>query len=173
MSFLKEIEKNKNLRKIFGDRELMIIRKQLLGVKLKPSEKTRLSRDIRKKLEVIKDLAPYVNEFSVKHGSIIKENINDSLEAIKESKYFPEIRKIILFGGAAEKKLSLLSDIDIAVEFYKIDSARATKFIIQISGKVQDRVDVQVYNILPNKIKKEIDKKGVILYERNKRPRGI
>jgi len=54
-----------------------------------------------------------------------------------------------------------------------IDSAKATEFRIHVSGRVNDKVDIQVYNILPKKIKDQINKKGVVLYEREKRPRGI
>ena len=53
MRLLNTLKKDKNIRRIFGERELVIIEKQLLGVALKPSEKTRLSRDIRKKFENI------------------------------------------------------------------------------------------------------------------------
>lgn len=166
MSLINEIEKNKNLRKIFGERELVIMKKQLLGVKLKPSEKTRLSRDIKKKLEVIKSLVRYVNSFNLKHGALIKEKIEEVKKVIMNSKYFPKIKRIILFGSAAEKKLTLLSDIDVAVDFFKIESKEATKFRIDILGKSPEKIDIQVYNALPNKIKKEIDNKGVLLYER-------
>ena len=44
------------------------------------------------------------------------------------------------------------------------------KFRIEVSGKANDKVDVQVYNVLPDKIKKEIDEKGRVIYgKQNKR----
>ena len=49
MSLLKTLKEEKNARKIFGKKEIEIIEKQLNGIKLSPSEQTRLSRDIRKK----------------------------------------------------------------------------------------------------------------------------
>ena len=55
MSLINIIKTNKDIRKIFGKKELVIIEKQLLGVSLTQSEKNRLSRDIRKKFEVIKN----------------------------------------------------------------------------------------------------------------------
>ena len=66
------------------------------------------------------------------------------------------------------------SDIDIGIEFYTISLKDATEFRKRILGKVNSLVDIQVYNILTNKIKKEIEKKkrnkGLILYEcKNKR----
>ncbi len=61
--------------------------------------------------------------------------------------------------------MSLSSDIDIAVEFFNIEVGEATKFRIEIIGKVDKKIDLQMYNILPNKIKKEIDSKGKVIYE--------
>ena len=75
------------------------------------------------------------------------------------------IKKIILYGSAAENKLTFKSDIDIAVEFDKIDLKEATLFRKRILGKVNKRLDIQVYNHLPDKIRKEIEVKGRILYE--------
>ena len=164
MSLLNEIEKNKNLRSIFGEKELIIIKKQILGVNLMPSEKTRLSRDIKKKLEAIKSLAPFADGFHLKKASIIKKIIEETKNVIFEDYLFKNITEIILFGSASERKLSFKSDIDIAVKFDKINIKEATKFRIRISGKLPDKVDIQVYNILPLKIQKEIDKKGKVLW---------
>ena len=166
MSLLNLLKTNENARKIFGKRELKIIEKQLLGINLTQSEKNRLSRDIRKKFEVIKDLSQYSSEFGLKRSADIKEMINEAKEIILENKYFSKIKEIILFGSAAENMLSLISDIDIAVKFDEISVIEATKFRIEIAGKVNERIDIQVYNILPNKIKREIDQKGKVLYER-------
>ena len=53
---LKTIIKNhKEIRKIFGKKEIKIILKQLEGISLNQSEKNRLSRDIRPKLNIIKE----------------------------------------------------------------------------------------------------------------------
>src|SRR3989338_5234382 len=101
MNILNSLKKSENMRKIFGKKELIIIEKQLMGIRLKPSEKTRLSRDIRKKFEAIKELSPFINNFNLKHGEITKE-----------------------------------------------------------------KIDLQVFNALPEKIKSEILKKGKVIYER-------
>ena len=45
---------NENARKIFGKKELEIIIKQLEGIHLTQSERNRISRDIKPKLEFIK-----------------------------------------------------------------------------------------------------------------------
>jgi len=163
LRFLKE---NPNSRKIFGKRELKIIEKQLNSINLTQSEKNRLSRDIRKKLEFIKEAARFQDEFDLKKGKITRDRINQAIEAIKNHKWFHRVEKIILFGSLVENRFHLFSDIDIAVKFNRIDLKEATKFRIEIAGSVSDKVDIQVYNILPDKIKKEIDKNGKIIFQR-------
>lgn len=153
-------------RRIFGERELKIIEKQLNGVNLTQSEKNRLSRDIRAKLRFINDLARFENEFELKKGFIIKKIINETVEIIKEDILFKNIEEIILFGSYVENKVSFRSDIDIAVKFNNLNITEATKFRIRIHGKTNDKVDIQVYNILPKKITDEIDKKGRIIYKK-------
>jgi predicted nucleotidyltransferase len=164
MSLLGLIRREKGLRRIFGKRELEIIERQILGIKLRPSERIRLSRDIRKKFEVIGMLAPYAEEFKLKKGSEVKRLVNEIKEDILESEYFPRIKRIYLFGSAVENELTFRSDIDIAVEFDKIDIKEATEFRIHFSAN--DKLDIQVYNVLPEKITKEIDLKGRVIYER-------
>jgi len=167
MSLLNEIEKNKDLRKIFGERELVIIRKQLLGVRLKPSEKTRLSRDIKKKLWAVNALAPYVEEFDLKKSKWIKDYIDMAIEDIKEDHLFGRIKKILLFGSTVDNTRTFRSDIDIAVVFNKINSDDAFKFRIRASRHLPDKVDIQVYNVLPEKVKKSINKNHKVLYKKD------
>ena len=168
MSLLEEL-KNKEIRKIFGKKEIEIIEKQLLGIKLKPSEKTRLSRDIKKKFEAIKRLSENISEFELKKGAVIKERIKNAKEAIFESKYLTRIKRIILFGSTATNERTFHSDIDLAVEFTEISKKEAAEFRIKTLGRVSDMVDIQVYNILPEKLKRSIDGNGKVIYERNSR----
>ena len=165
MSILNLINKNANLRKIFGKRELVIIQKQLLGVQLKNSEKTRLSRDIKKKLEAIKEIAKFGSEFGLKKGAEIKKRVGGAKEIILQNRLSSFIKRIMLFGSAAENRLTLSSDIDIAVEFINVTKEDANRFRREVMGNVDEKVDVQVYNFLPNKIKKEILNKRKVLYE--------
>ncbi len=166
MGLLRVLKENLNVRRIFGKRELVIIQKQLFGVNLKDSERTRLSRDIRKKFEVIEALLLFKEEFKLKKGAEINRMIKEAKEVIFESRFFPRIKKILLFGSAVENKLALTSDIDIAVEFDRISSEEATKFRKEVLGKLNEKLDIQVYNSLPDKIKEEIREKNGILYER-------
>lgn len=169
MNLLNFLKENEKARKIFGKRELKIIEKQLNGINLTQSEKNRLSRDIRPKFQFIKDVAIFDREFELKKGLIIKEKIKEAVELIKEDILFYKIKKIWVFGSSVEKTRTFRSDIDIAVEFSDIDSRKATEFRIRILRDFDKKMDVQVYNVLPAKIKKEIDEKGKILYEKNGR----
>ncbi|MBS3095601.1 nucleotidyltransferase domain-containing protein [Candidatus Woesearchaeota archaeon] len=100
----------------------------------------------------------------MKKGHEIKEIVNDSKAIILNDPDFGNIKKIILFGGAVNNKMTFRSDVDLSVEFFKIDLREATLFKKRFLGKLNDRVDLQVYNILLEKIKKEIDK-GRIIHE--------
>ena len=166
MNLLNSIKNNENIRRLFGKRELKIIEKQLRGVRLEPSERVRLSRDIRKKFEAIKELSEYKEEFGLKRSEEKKRIISETLERIKQTELFPSIKRIILFGSTAENEQTLMSDIDIAVDFDKIDEKTALTFRSRIGGIFSKKLDLQVYNMLPEKIKKQIDENGKLLYKR-------
>lgn len=160
------MKQDANARKIFGARELKIIEKQLLGINLTQSEKNRLSRDIRKKLQFIQQLARFQEEFSLKKGAETKKKIIEIKNLILADPLQKKVQKIILFGSFVENTFTFRSDIDIAVLFDAITLKEATIFRKRILGKAPEQADVQVYNLLPKKIQEEIDKKGKMLYER-------
>ncbi|MCD4760210.1 nucleotidyltransferase domain-containing protein [archaeon] len=166
MNIINFLRRNNNTRKIFGIRELKIIEKQLHGINLTQSEKNRLSRDIRKKLEFIKEVSRFSDYFKLKKGEIIKEIIEDTVRIIKEDQFYNKIKRIILYGSVVENKITFRSDIDIAVEFHTIDLKKATLFRKRVLGEANPKIDIQVYNILPEKIKKEIDNKGKELWKK-------
>ena len=168
MGFINLLKEDKNARKIFGKRELKIIEKQLFGVSLTQSEKNRLSRDIRAKFEFIRKASKFEEEFKLKKGAEIKKIIQEAKASILNDELSEKIKEIILYGSAAENELTLRSDIDIAVKFDKINLKEATLFRKRISGRVNKKIDIQVYNHLHIKIKKEVNDKGVILYNENK-----
>ena len=158
--------KNKDTRKIFGERELKIIEKQLKGVKLKPSEIVRLSRDIRKKFSVIKELAKYQEEFDLKKNTETKKIIEEAKRNILSSEWSDKIKKIILFWSVVEKENSLLSDIDIAVELENITEKESLLFRLRALRGLAYKIDLQVYNFLPDKIKREINERGKTIWEK-------
>jgi len=101
----------------------------------------------------------------LKKGAEIKFIVEEAKEIILEHQLTKKIKKITLFGSATQNKLTFRSDIDLAIEFKKITPKEATKFRAQVSGKVNSRIDIQVYNVLPEKIKKEI-RKGRTIYSK-------
>lgn len=165
MNLLKFLKENENTRKIFGEREIKIIEKQLLGISLTQSEKNRLSRDIRKKLRFIAEISGFKEQFELKKGAEIKKLIEGAREIILNDILSKDIKKIMLFGSALENQLTPRSDIDIAIEFNNINLREATLFRKRIMGEANEKMDIQVYNYLPAKLKKKIGVKGKILYK--------
>ncbi len=165
MEFIKFLKDNEKARKIFGKRELKIIEKQLKGIPLTQSEKNRLSRDIRKKFQFIEEVSKFSDMFGLKKASSIKSLVQETKEVILEHPLRNKIKKIILFGSVVEKKPTLKSDIDIAVKFSKISKKQAFSFRKSVLGKLPDSADVKVFNVLPEKIKKEVKNKGKVIWE--------
>jgi predicted nucleotidyltransferase len=168
MKFIDFLTRDQLARKVFGKKEIEIIKKQVFGVNLKQSERNRLARDIRKKLEFISKASKFSEEFNLKKGDEIKKLIDDTKEEIFKDFLFNKIKKIILFGSHVKNEASLKSDIDIAILFENISKEEAGKFRKRVSGAVSDKIDIQVFNVLPKKIKTEILKEGEILYKNEK-----
>jgi len=170
MTLLNFLKKD-SARLIFGKSEIEIIKKQLNGLKLKPSEKVRLSRDIRKKLESVEELSRYKEEFKLKKSQEIKYLINEAKEIILEE-LKNNVNEIILFGSYAENKQTKNSDIDLAIKLRKISKLNPTKIRAALLGNMpSEKLDIQIYGSLPEKIKKEINKHGKTIFfnEQNKR----
>ena len=165
MNLIKFLKTNENSRRIFGEQELKIIEKQLNGINLTQSEKNRLSRDIRKKFQFIKEISKFENEFNLKKAQLINQMIQETKEIILEHSLKSKIKKIMLFGSIIENKLTIKSDIDIAVEFSDITKKQAFDFRKNIFGKVSNKIDIQVFNFLPEKVKESVIKKHKILYK--------
>ena len=166
MEFKVFIEKNPLSRKIFGKQEIVIIKKQVSGIGLTQSERNRLSRDIRPKLRFIAEASRFKDEFELKKGVENKRIVSETLDVIKKNVDFKRIREIYLFGSIVSGDMSVHSDIDICVLFDRISQMKADKFRIRIIGKVDEKIDIQVFNILPKKIKKSILKSHRVLYRR-------
>jgi len=166
-NILQFLNKNKKeARRLFGERELKIIEKKLEGVNLTQSEKNRLSRDIREKLKFIKDLSRFENEFDLKKGDVIKGLVNEVIEVIKEDVLFRNIKEIWLFGSTVENARTFRSDIDIAVHFKnKLTKKEAFKFRVRVAGRISDKVDIQVFEFLPEKVQKSILKNHKIIWK--------
>ena len=160
------LKNNKNARKIFGKKELEIIFKQLEGLPLKQSERNRLSRDIRSKLEFIREISKFENEFRLKKDQDARKIIDKAVNVILQDKLKDKIQAILLFGSRVNGIVTPRSDIDICVVFDKIEKEDADKFRIRILGNFSTKVDIQVFNVLPQKIKRSIAGSHKILYKK-------
>ena len=163
---LKEfLRSNKNARKVFGKKEIGIILKQLDGISLTQSEKNRLSRDIKPKFEFIKEASKFGDEFELKKDADNLKIVDKAVQLILDDELKDRIMAILLFGSHAGGVVTKRSDIDICAIFTDISLREATKFRIRIMGELPEKVDVQVFNILPQKIKKSIAINHKILYK--------
>jgi predicted nucleotidyltransferase len=164
MGLLKLVRHEKEMRRLFGQQELRIIEKQLLGVNLKPSERTRLSRDIRPKFDIITRLSKFEKEFPLKKSQEIKYLLEKAMEEILIPKHKKDIEKIWVFGSYVQNKMRLNSDVDIAIKLKDISKKEATKLRIKLQAKLPEKIQIQIFNILPEKLKEEILKEGRVIY---------
>ncbi len=159
------LARNVNARRIFGKKEIDIVIKQLEGVSLTQSERNRLSRDIRPKLEFIREIAAFQDEFAVERNQKNKRIMAKAINVILHDKLNENIMAILLFGSFATGLYDKHSDIDIAVLFRNaIESSEATAFRIRVSGELPEKADIQVFNVLPQKVKKSIALNHRVLY---------
>ena len=159
------LKTNKNARRIFGKKELEIVLKQVDGLPLTQSEKNRLSRDIRPKMAFIKEISKFENEFKLKKGANNQSIIGKAVQLILKDELKDKVKAILLFGSQAKGIVTKRSDIDICVVFTRISLEEAAKFRIQTSGEFTEKVDVQVFNTLPQKIKRSIARNHEVLYK--------
>lgn len=160
------LKSNRNARKIFGKKEIEIILKQLDGFPLTQSEKNRLSRDIKPKLEFIKEISNFKDEFKLQKNQNNKRLIKEAVDRILSDELKENIQAILLFGSFADKSFTIRSDIDICVIFKKdLSLKEATKFRMRIAGQLSEKIDIQVFNTLPQKIKREIARNHKLLYK--------
>lgn len=161
------LESSKYARKIFGKKELDIIGKQLEGRNLTQSEKNRLSRDIRPKFEFIKDAGRFEEEFKLKKNQDNKNLIERVVGTMLKDALGSEIKAILLFGSFADGTAHRGSDIDVCAVFEKeLSLKEATKFRIRISGNFSKKADIQVFNLLPSKVKRSIARNHKVLYKK-------
>ena len=85
----------------------------------------------------------------------VDKEIRKFLETIRKFEEFKRVKFIILFGSAAEGKMTEDSDIDICIYF---DGSRieGEKFRIKLLSELPDYFDVQIFNSLPIFVRKEV-----------------
>jgi len=168
LNLLRFLRSNKNVRKIFGEKELRIIEKQLFGHDLTQSEKNRLSRDVRKKFDFIKEASGFDDDvFKLKKGAFIHEIIDEAVKFIKKDVLNERVNKIIMYNSEGESQIT-----DIFVVFSEIQEKEVVDFRRRMLDQVNSRVNIRIYNFLSKKIKESIDEKGKVLHEVSSRSFG-
>ena len=91
--------------------------------------------------------------------------IDKAVEVILQEDRKHKIKAILLFGSHADGTAFWRSDIDICAVFTETPSLReATSFRINVAAELPDIVDIQVFNVLPQKIQKSIADNQKILF---------
>lgn len=153
MSLLEFLKREPNARLIFGKRELVIIRRQLMGEQLKQSERNRLSKFIRPKLRFISAASKYEGEFKLERRVTIDNLIEKAKQTILSDKVGKKAKAILLFGSHVSGFTTFRSDVDVCALFDNIPESEAFKFQIRVSSKLPEIIDVRVFNTLPLKVK--------------------
>ena len=98
-----------------------------------------------------------------------KENIDVEkiLDRLRDGPHFDELRFVYLYGSYASGETTERSDIDLCL-YYDIDDKKELyRTFFRISGSFPDRYDVQMFQLLPLYVQKEVFK-GELLYAEDK-----
>ena len=95
----------------------------------------------------------------------IENLIEEFLEEIKKSEFFSKIEFIVLFGSYLSDYHLDDSDVDICL-YIKDNQKNLANFRLNLLKKFSDKLDVQIYQLLPTYIQVEV-LKGKFIYIRN------
>ncbi len=98
----------------------------------------------------------------IKSNKSLEPDISEVISKIKDFGG-ERIKFIILYGSAAKRQNTNLSDIDIAV-FHSGDKSERFQFRMKILGRIGNKFDIQTYQDLPLYIQNEILSSGEVLY---------
>ena len=90
------------------------------------------------------------------------------LDKIKDLPYFKDLVFIYLFGSSCYGKFTKKSDIDICFYYQIDDKKKLFSLQLKLSSIFPERYDIQMFQLLPLYIKKEVFK-GELLYTSNKK----
>ncbi|HIH10785.1 TPA: nucleotidyltransferase domain-containing protein [Candidatus Woesearchaeota archaeon] len=95
----------------------------------------------------------------------VQRTIQKAVDVILKEDQEHNINAILLFGSYADGTAIWRSDIDICVVFKKMPTEKeAFMFRVKVMGVLPDIVDLQVFNVLPQKIKKTIADNHKVLF---------
>ncbi len=94
-------------------------------------------------------------------------NTDKVVETVKDMDGFDDVQFIILYGSQSESRATEDSDVDICIG-YDGNRDEASRYRFKVISKLfDDRYDVQIFQLLPLYVKKEV-LKGEVLYRRDK-----
>ena len=96
--------------------------------------------------------------------SVIKEKINELLEELRETKIFPKIEFVILYGSSLSSYQLEDSDVDICL-YIDEERNKLSKIRLELLKKFNGNLDIQIFQLLPLYVQIEV-LKGEILYMR-------
>ncbi len=97
------------------------------------------------------------------------EAIEKFIKTLKSMREFNKVEFIILYGSASQGKKIESSDIDICIYYRAKKAEEMSKFRLKLLSKLySDVYDVQIFQLLPLYVRKEV-LKGKLLYARDKK----
>ncbi|MCB2211288.1 nucleotidyltransferase domain-containing protein [bacterium] len=92
------------------------------------------------------------------------------IDVLKQISYNPKIERLILYGSRAIGDHDPRSDVDIAVVAPTMNDHefQVIKWMVMKGGRTLHSIDFNLYTGLPSRIRNEVDRYGVVLYERSK-----
>ena len=95
--------------------------------------------------------------------SEIKDDVLKRLESLPK---FEKLKFVYLFGSIPKEKTTERSDVDICL-YYDVKEEMLHEILFKISGSLPERYDVQMFQLLPLNVRKEVFK-GKLLYAEDK-----
>ena len=94
----------------------------------------------------------------------IKTKISGILRKIE---HFDKLKFIYIYGSSIYGKKTARSDIDICLYYDIKDKRKLHKLLLRIIGVIPEKYDIQMFQMLPLYVKKEIFK-GKLIYAKDK-----
>ncbi len=89
--------------------------------------------------------------------------MEEMIRRLKDCLNFDKLKFVYLYGSCATGEMTERSDIDVCL-YYDIEDVRELhRTLLGISGSFPDRYDIQMFQLLPLYVKKEVFK-GELIY---------
>ncbi len=95
------------------------------------------------------------------------KHASEIMKVLRKAGNFSRLKFAYIYGSAAEGKAGRLSDIDVCLYYGMKDGDAMRRLLYKIKGMLPDRYDVQMFQLLPIVVRKEIFR-GELIYCRDK-----